>query len=47
MHSNDNYLVEDAQAEKQARYPNLREEDIKKVDKAFEKLFTPLFNGHR
>ena len=40
-------MEEEVQAEKQARYPNLREEDIKKVDKAFEKLFTPLFNSHR
>ena len=29
------------------RYPNLREEDITKVDRAFAKLFTPLFVGHR
>ena len=29
------------------RYPNLREEDINKVDKAFSKLFSPLFMGHR
>lgn len=28
------------------RYPRLRGEDIEKVDKAFNKLFTPLFKGH-
>ncbi len=37
----DNYIVQ------LERYPLLREEDINKVNKAFNKLFTPLFKGHR
>ena len=29
------------------RHPNLREEDITKVNNAFSKLFEPIFKGHR
>lgn len=37
---------EDDRQNKFNRYPNLGEEDIKKVERAFGKLFTPLFKGH-
>jgi hypothetical protein len=49
MQSNnrDQSVEEEPEGPNYDRYPNLREEDINKVDKAFSKLFSPLFKGHR
>ena len=43
----DQSLDEEPEGPNYDRYPNLREDDIRKVDRAFAKLFTPLFVGYR
>jgi hypothetical protein len=43
----DQSLDEELEGPNYDRYPNLREDDIRKADRAFAKLFTPLFVGYR